>query len=394
MTKHYDVIVVGAGSMGMAAGYYIARQGVKVLLVDAFDPPHDQGSHYGETRIIRHAYGEGREYVPLALRSQVLWDELEKKTHHKIFRQAGAMGFGPKGNAPFIDEAIESGKEYDLNVEHLTGAQTKERFPGLNVPDDYSAFYEPNSGFLFSENCIQAYRELAEQHGAELSVNNPVKDIEAYEDSVKVITEKGSFTSDKLIISAGSWSGKIASKVGLDLPLVPTRQPVAWFEADEALFNSNVFPTFMVEVPSGDTDTRAIYYGFPTFDGCGVKVGRHDYVEAIDPDTVNRDFGFDENDEGHIREFLDRFMPGASGALKKGVICMYTRTPDGHFIIDKHPEHAHISIAAGFAGHGFKFASVVGEILSQLAISGETSHDISIFNLNRPSLRESSVAKK
>lgn len=391
MTKHYDLIVVGAGSMGMAAGYYIARQGVKVLLVDTFDPPHDQGSHYGDTRIIRHAYGEGREYVPLALRSQVLWDELEKKTHHKIFMQAGAIGFGEKGNAPFIDEGIASGKEYNLDVERYTGAELKEYFPGLQIPDDYDSFYEPNSGFLFSENCIQAYRELAEYHGAELSTNNPVRDIEAYDDSVKVMTEKGTFTADKLVISAGSWSGEIASKVGLDLPLVPSRQPVAWFEADESLFNANAFPTFMVEIPNGET--RAIYYGFPSFGGCGVKVGRHEYVDAINPDTMNRVFGSNGNDEGHIREFLDKFMPKASGALKKGIICTYTRTPDGHFIIDKHPEHAHISIAAGFSGHGFKFASVVGEILSQLAISGETDHDISIFKLNRPSLKESSITK-
>ncbi|WP_085993350.1 N-methyl-L-tryptophan oxidase [Oceanobacillus senegalensis] len=384
MTKHYDVIVIGAGSMGMAAGYYLARQGVNVLLVDAFDPPHDQGSHYGETRIIRHAYGEGREYVPLALRSQVLWNELEKKTHHKIFMQSGAIGFGQKGNAPFIDEAIESAKEYNLNVERLNGAELKDRFPGLTVPDDYDAFYEPDSGFLFSENCIQAYRELAEFHGAELSMNDPVQTIEAYDHSVKVITKKGSFTGDKLILSAGSWNGKLASNVGLNLPLVPSRQPVAWFEANEALFNANAFPTFMVEVPNGHS--RAIYYGFPSFGGCGVKVGRHEYIDAIDPDTMNRNFGSSENDEGHIREFLDRFMPEASGELKKGVICMYTRTPDDHFIIDKHPEHSHISIAAGFAGHGFKFASVVGEILSQLAISGETDHDISLFRINRPSL--------
>ncbi|MBP2076118.1 N-methyl-L-tryptophan oxidase [Oceanobacillus polygoni] len=385
MTKHYDVIVAGAGSMGMAAGYYLARQGVKVLLIDAFNPPHDQGSHFGETRIIRHAYGEGREYVPLALRSQELWNELEKKSHLKIFSQVGAMGFGPKGNAPFIDEAIASGKEYNLNVEQLTGEEMRERFPGLQVPDDYNAFFEPDSGFLFSENAIQSYKELAVHHGAELSFNNPVTDIEAYEDSVKVVTANGEFTSDKLILSAGSWNGMLTEKIGLNLPLYPTRQPVAWFEANEELFNTKAFPVFMVEVPQGDT--RAIYYGFPTFDGCGVKVGRHDYEDHIDPNTVDREFGSNENDEGHIREFLDQFMPEASGALKKGVICMYTRTPDGHFIIDKHPVHPHISIAATCSGHGYKFASVIGEILSQLALTGETDHDISIFKLDRPSLK-------
>lgn len=387
MGKHFEVIVVGAGSMGMAAGYFLAKQGIKTLLIDAHDPPHAQGSHHGDTRIIRHAYGEGREYVPLALRSQELWDELEKMSHHKIFTRVGAMGFGPKGESPFIDEAIASGKEYNLEIDFLSGKEMNERWPGLTVPEDYIAFYEPNSGFLYSENCIRAYRELAEHHGAEFSVNNPVVDIEAFEDSVKVITKNGTFTADKLILSGGAWSGKIAKSLDLDLPITPTRQPVAWFEANEALFNTNTFPTFMVEVPTGDT--KAIYYGFPTFDGCGVKVGRHEYVDKIDPDTMNRDFGSNENDEGHIREFLEKFMPEANGKLEKAAICIYSRTPDGHFIIDKHPEYPHISFAAGFAGHGFKFASVVGEILTQLALTGETEHDISIFSVDRPALKMS-----
>ena len=385
MVKHYEVIIVGAGSMGMAAGYFLAKQGVKTLLIDSHDPPHAQGSHHGDTRIIRHAYGEGREYVPLALRSQELWDELEKVSHHKIFTRVGSIGFGPEGESAFIDEAIASGKEYNLEIDLLTGKEMNERWPGLTVPDDYIAFHEHNSGFLYSENCIKAYRELAEHHGAEFSVNNPVVDIEVFKDSVKVITNKGTFTADKLILSGGAWNGKIAKSLNLNLPITPTRQPVAWFEADESLYNTNTFPTFMVEVPT--ETSKAIYYGFPTFGGCGVKAGRHEYIDKIDPDTMNRDFGSDENDEGHIREFLERFMPQAAGKLKRGAICIYSRTPDGHFIIDKHPEHPHISIAAGFAGHGFKFASVVGEVLSQLAVTGETEHDISIFSINRPALK-------
>ena len=385
MGNHYEVIVVGAGSMGMAAGYFLAKNGTRTLLIDANDPPHTQGSHHGDTRIIRHAYGEGREYVPLALRAQELWNELEKKSHLKIFTQVGAIGFGPEGESAFIDEAIASGKSYNLEIDLLTGKEMNERWPGLTVPDDYIAFYEPNSGFLYSENCIRAYRELAAHHGAEFSMNNPVVDIEAYEDGVKVITKNGVFTADKLILSGGAWSGKIAESLDLHLPITPTRQPVAWFEAEESLYNTNTFPTFMVEVPNGDS--KAIYYGFPTFGGCGVKVGRHEYVDEIDPDTMNRDFGSDDNDEAHIREYLERFMPQANGALKKGAICIYSRTPDGHFIIDKHPAYPHISFAAGFAGHGFKFASVVGEILTQLALRVKLSMTSLIFSVDRPALK-------
>ncbi|WP_308425577.1 N-methyl-L-tryptophan oxidase [Oceanobacillus indicireducens] len=335
----------------------------------------------GKHELSRHAYGEGREYVPLALRSQELWEGLERKSHLKIFTQAGAMGFGPQGNAPFIDEAIASGKEHNLHIDFLSSAEIKERFPGLNLPDDYIGFYEANSGFLFSENCIAAYKELAIHHGAETSFQNPVIDIETSDRSVSVITENATFTGDKLIISAGAWSGTLSEKIGLKLPLKTTRQPIGWFEANEALFNLHNFPTFAAEVAINGS--KALYYGFPSFGGCGLKIGRHDYEDVIDPSTMNREFGSDIHDEGHLREFLDTFMPEAAGKLKKAAICIYTRTPDGHFIIDQHPEHAHVLIATGFSSHGFKFASVVGEILSQLAMHGVTEHDISLFKLAR-----------
>lgn len=388
MTMHnnrYDVIVIGAGSMGMATGYYLAKQGVQVLLIDAFDPPHDQGSHFGETRIIRHAYGEGREYVPLALRSQQLWDALEKKSHLKIFSQVGAIGFGAKDSSPFIDEAIESGKAHQLDVNYFTGPELESQFPGLQVPEHYHGFYEPHSGLLYSDNCIQAYRELAIEFGAHVSFNNRVIGLKADDESVEVTTEKGIFTANKLIISAGAWTNELTSKLDLELPLVPSRQPVAWFKADETLFNMNRFPVFMAELPS--SEEHAIYYGFPSVDQSALKIGRHDVEDAIDPDTMNREFGFKDSDEAHLRMFLDKYMPNASGPLEQGVICMYTRTPDGHFIIDNHPTYDNVLIAAGFSGHGFKFASVVGEILSQLVICGETEHDISLFKLDRASLQ-------
>lgn len=384
MKNKYDVIIIGAGSMGMATGYYLAKHGVHVLLIDAFDPPHDQGSHFGETRIIRHAYGEGREYVPLALRAQELWNELEKKSYLKIFSQVGAMGFGAKGRSPFINEAIGNGYDHNLNIDYFTGSELKQQYPGLKIPNNFHGFFEPHSGLLYSEICIQAYRELASHFGAQMSFNNPVKNIKAHADIVEIEAENDTFIAHKLIISSGAWTNELTTKLGLTLPLVPSRQPVAWFEADETLFNMNAFPVFMVELP--EDEDSAIYYGFPSIDNSGLKIGRHDFENPTQPHTMNRRFGFLENDEAHLRKFLNKYMPNASGELKKGVICMYTRTPDGHFIIDNHPVHEHVFIAAGFSGHGFKFASVVGEILSQLAISGQTDYDISLFQINRSSL--------
>lgn len=376
---HFDVIIVGAGSMGMPAGYFLARRGVKTLLVDAYDPPHTQGSHHGETRIIRHAYGEGKEYVPLALRAQTLWDALQRETNETIFKQTGVLGFGPDSSA-FIDEAIASAEEYDLTLEVLLADDISGRWPGVTVPTDFKGCYEPASGVLFSENAVRAYRNLALKHGATLLTQTPVRDLEIHRDYVRIHTEKGPYTADKLIMSSGAWSGKWLAKTGLHLPLQPRRQTVGWFQADEALYKDSVFPAFFVETGA------AVFYGFPSFDACGLKLGRHDDGQATDPDRINREFGIYPEDEGDIRRFLEEFMPQAAGRLVRGRVCLYTKTPDDHFIVDLHPEYAHVVIAAGFSGHGFKFASVIGEVLSQLATDGKTAHDISPFAITRPTL--------
>jgi N-methyl-L-tryptophan oxidase len=381
--KDYDVIVVGAGSMGMAAGYYLTKKGVKTLLVDAFDPPHTNGSHHGDTRIIRHAYGEGREYVPFALRAQQLWYELEGKTHHKIFTKTGVLVFGSKGESPFVAETMEAAREHSLTVDLLEGEELNQRWPGITVPENFNAIYEPNSGVLFSENCIRAYRELAEAQGATVLPNTPVEGFEISDDMVKIQTANGSYTADKLIVSMGAWNSKLLSKLNINIPLQPYRQVVGFFESDEALYSNNVdFPGFMVEVSNG------IYYGFPSFGGCGLKLGYHSFGQKIDPDTINREFGVYPEDEKNLRIFLEKYMPEANKAFKNGAVCMYTKTPDEHFVIDLHPQHSNVAIAAGFSGHGFKFSSVVGETLSQLITTGETEHDISIFSINRPALKQ------
>lgn len=303
MKRHFDVIIIGAGSMGMAAGYYLAKQGVTTLLVDAFDPPHTEGSHHGDTRIIRHAYGEGRGYVPLALRAQQLWDELQNETHHNIFTKTRVLGFGPKNDSAFIDEAIESAKQYSLPIEVLDATEVQNRWSGVKLPDDYHAIFEPESGVLFSENCIRAYRELALAHGATILPNTPVEDVTVGENSVSIQTDKGLFTANKLILSSGAWNSKWFAKLDLNVPIEPRRQTIGWFEADEMLYSSTTFPAFTAVSSIG------MYYGFPSFDGSGVKIGRHDYGQPVDPDKVDRQFGIYPEDEAYTREFLERYMP-------------------------------------------------------------------------------------
>lgn len=374
--KHYNVIIVGAGSMGMAAGYYLARQGVHTLLIDAGDPPHQMGSHHGDTRIIRHAYGEGELYVPLTIRAMELWKELEEASGKRLFVQTGVLSGGPR-DSRFVQNVQKSAERYSLPLEVLSAKEAAKRWPGIHMPDDFTGCYEPTSGVLYSEDCIRAYRQQALLHGAELLVNERVKEISAAPDGAVVATEHGTYACDRLLISAGAWNPDVLTSLGLSLPLTPTRKTVSWFEADESLYRSDRFPAFIFDLPD------SIFYGFPSFDGAGVKIGRHDGGQPVHPDQLDRTFGTCPSDEADTRSFLEKFMPQAAGPLRQGKVCLYTFTPDEDFIIDKHPEYPHIVIAAGFSGHGFKFASAVGEAASQLLTSGTAVHDLSRFAIGR-----------
>jgi N-methyl-L-tryptophan oxidase len=372
---HYDVIVVGAGSMGMAAGYFLAKNGKRTLLLDSFNPPHNKGSHHGDTRMIRHAYAEGQDYVPLVLKAQELWYDLEKESGKQLFIQTGVLNVG-KESSDMMKNIISSAKTYSLPLEVLQAKEVQKRWPGINMPNEYIACFEPSSGVLKCEVCIEAYRELAEHYGATIRTNSTVKDLSVLGKTVTIQTDEQTFTSDALVISAGAWSGKLLAKLGLDVPLNPVRKTFAWFEADEELYNHKGFPSFSFETPHGQ------FYGFPSIDGAGIKVGRHDGGETINPDESLIGFGEMDSDETDLSQFLAQYLP-SSKQLKYGKTCMYNLTPDENFIIDMHPTYPNIAIASGFSGHGFKFSSVVGQILSELILSGKTDQNIAPFLLKR-----------
>ncbi|MGE7878128.1 N-methyl-L-tryptophan oxidase [Peribacillus muralis] len=372
---HYDVIVIGAGSMGMSAGHYLSKAGKKVLLLDSFVPPHNKGSHHGETRIIRHAYGEGTEYVSLVLKAQELWNDLEKTTERKLFLRTGVLNAGSQ-HSPFIKKVIASSNKFDLPLEILDMHQVHDRWPGIILPEDYIGCFEQNSGVLKSEECIRAYQQTAELHGADIKVNSPVRNLIVQSDGVTVKTADQSYHADALVVAAGAWSPKILEMLGLNVPLAPIRKTFAWFDADETLYGHNGFPAFTFDTPEGT------YYGFPSISGAGLKLGRHDGGNRINPDETMARFGEFEEDAGDLERFLSRFMPSGQ-TLRHGKNCIYTMTPDEDFIVDLHPAFPHIAIAAGFSGHGFKFSSVIGESLSDLILSGKTENDISPFSLNR-----------
>ncbi|MGI2329079.1 N-methyl-L-tryptophan oxidase [Planococcus sp. YIM B11945] len=372
----YEVIIVGAGSMGMAAGYYLAKQGKRVLLIDAHDPPHAEGSHHGETRIIRHAYGEGESYVAMALRSQILWNELQELADEEIFVNTGVINIGPSDSA-FIQNVIGSAKTFSLNVKQLTAEEINKRWPGFRVPKDYIGCHELDSGVLLSENCIRAFKKQALKHGAVLQTNTPVRSISIFENSVRIETEKGSFTGDSLIVTPGAAARKILPMIGMELPLQEMRTTFSWFETDEQLYHSSNFPAFCFDLPD------EMYYGFPSIHQAGVKIGRHDGGRPRDMQKPPEEFGTYVQDKEDVAGFAERFMPSV-GAHRLGKPCTYTNTPDEDFIIDKHPDHNHVALACGFSGHGFKFSSVVGEILSDLATNERQAKlDIRPFALKR-----------
>jgi len=383
----YDVIIVGAGSMGMAAGYFLAQEGKKVLMLDAYDPPHSWSSHEGDTRFISPASGEGGPYVPLTLRALEIWKELHGKSTEQIFINNGALTFGLP-DSKFVETAIESAKQYDIDVEYFENGQAfKERWPDLDFPDEIHGILEPNGGTLSTINAIRTFRINALQMGAEISVNNPVLDVDISSDSVTVEAQDGTYTGEKVILSAGPYMNKLLSKVNLDLNLEPVRRVIGWFDAEDPYYATDVFPAFYGDSPLG------VYYGFPALKDNGFKIGKfyepdeeEPDADNLEPEYINQDFGAFDRDERELRKFLSAYMPKANGHLMRGAVGMFTNTSDEDYVIDFHPEHDNVIIAAGFSGNGFKVSSAVGEILSQLATKGESDLDISAFSATRDAL--------
>lgn len=376
MKKSYSCIIVGAGSIGIATGYYLAKQGIDTLLIDAYDPPHQMGSHHGDTRIIRYAYAEGKQYVPLALRARELWNELEQDAEEIIFSPTGVLSIG-NPDAGSMREILSSVQDYSLPLDILDASQVEQHWPGIVMPEDFVGYFEAEAGVLFSEKCIKSYRMLAKRYGATIVTHSPVEQIRFDASGIAVQTKQDTYYGEYVLVTAGAWTEKVLRTVELSLPLQPTRKAIGWFEADERLYRAQHFPAFIFNLP---TET---YYGFPSFEQSGLKIGCHHGGQKVDPHHFNRQFGDDVEDEGKLRQFLEKYMPNAAGSLKRGSTCLYTLSPDEHFIIDSHPNQAKLILAAGFSGHGFKFASSIGEGISQLIITGTSNLDLSMFSLHR-----------
>lgn len=360
--------------MGMSAGYYLARQGIRTLLIDAFDPPHQQGSHHGEPRLIRHAYDGGSAYVAMALRAHKLWNELEEAVGTSLLVQSGVLNMADSENFS-LRSKLEEAQRFKLPIERLSADEIRRRWPALALPDSYEGLYEPRAGYLYSEKCIAAYRRLALAEGAKLLANTHVDRIEASDRGVSVYTQNGVYHADRAILSAGAWFKTLEPFV--TLPIRTVRKTVGWFRTEGLHFDAGRFPGFTLGCEEGG------YYGFPSIEGAGLKIGRHDTGAEWQPGETLDPFGGYEEDEGDLRRVLAKYMPLAAGKLLRGAVCKYEFTPDENFIIDRHPVYPNVLLAGGFSGHGFKFSSAVGEILAGLIVHDRSELDISLFSLAR-----------
>lgn len=373
MPSSYDTIIVGLGAMGSAAAYHLARRGRRVLGLDRFSPPHTMGSSHGQTRIIREAYFEHPCYVPIVQRAYVLWDELARAANMPVFVQTGGLMIGAPDSIVFTG-AKRSADTHRLPHEILTAIDVRHRYPALRPSADMMAVLEPRAGILFPERCIAAHLALAARHGANLRMEEPVVRWSSTGDGVEVTTTKGAYRAGQMILSAGSWARELLAD--LNPPLTIERQILFWFEPASVpkLFYPEHCPIHLWQV--GSNEGHKFFYGFPDL-GEGVKVAGHHDGAVVSPESVSRDVTPAEVEA--MRGLLRRYLPQADGPLRSATVCLYTNTPDEHFWIDRHPEHPQVLIASPCSGHGFKFSSAIGEILSDLITDGRTQFDLGLF---------------
>jgi sarcosine oxidase len=371
--KQYDCIVVGTGGVGSAALYHLAGQGVRALGIDRFPPGHDRGSSHGDTRIIRLAYFEHPNYVPLLRRAYHLWGELAERCGQQLYHETGLLQIGhPTGEV--VPGVLRSAREHALAVDELTASEVEQRFPGFRVPNAMAAVFERCAGYLQVEACVLAYAQEAAKLGAEICSGETVLSWRVEGTGVRVTTDRDQYVAARLIITPGAWASDLLGD--LRIRFTVRRKSLFWYEASPVYSAARECPIFLYETPIG------VFYGYPRIDHFGLKVAEHSGgQEVIDPLAVNREI--DPQDRQRVEDFLHEYLPEVSDTLQKHVVCLYTMSPDGHFIVDRHPDHPQVAFVAGLSGHGFKFACVLGEILAQLTLDGQTHAPIGFLASTR-----------
>lgn len=374
MSTHVDYLVLGLGGMGSSALYHLAKRGLNVLGLEQFGVAHDRGSSHGDTRIIRKAYFEHPNYIPLLQRAYDLWRELESDSGKSLFNECGLMVAGPPGG-DVIQGVHQASRLYDVAVESVAVEDVVQRFPGFQVPRGFEVIHEPEAGFLFVEECIRAQIECAVSRGAQVCLNEKITAVEINYQFIEVKTDTQHYSAFGMIVSAGAWSSICLPE--LNLPLEIVRKIQFWNPVKQPIYNLNTGKGgFFFDMPYGE------FYGFPSLDGKTLKLAEHNGGDPLDhPAQLNRELLTD--DAAPVSRFIGDVMSGLEPIPVRHATCMYTRTPDGHFIVDQHQNNPAVVYGAGFSGHGFKFASVIGEILADLVTQGSTSHSIDFLSASR-----------
>lgn len=373
MSVTSDVIVIGCGGFGAAAMCHLAARGLNVIGIDRFHPPHDRGSSHGETRIIRKAYFEHPDYVPLLHRAWDLWEQLAEESQQTLIERRDLLMSGPPGSE-IIEGARRSAKLHGLPLEDLTFEEAQHRYPMFSVPDDHSFTVESTAGFLWCERCVRTHLGVATARGAVLHSGETVRSVNATARSVTVETDRAVYSAAAAVVTCGAWTGQLLADYSRWIKV--RRKTLFWHPIQSSVWADPLrAPMFFFDLPEGQ------FYGLPSLDGETIKVGEHTGGEIVDdPSHLSR--STTPKDSQPVSRFVATRLRDVDAVAQDSSVCMYSMSPDGHFLFDRHPEYP-LVIAAGFSGHGFKFTSVLGEATADLIQHGRTKLPVAFLSARR-----------
>lgn len=380
----FDIIVIGAGAMGSAAAYHAAKTGQRVLLLEQFEIDHQNGSSYGYSRIIRYVY-DHPIYIELARRSYPAWRALEAEAGETLMITADGVTFSPPDDPDFV-AMVKAMRDMAIPFDTISADELAYRYPQFRVPPEMSIVTQADTAVLKASRCVQAQARLAERHGAVVKANTRVQEIRPHAGGVEVVTATETYAAGRLIITAGGWMRSMMAALGIRLPLQPVAAQENYFIPDDpAAYEIGRFPVFLAQLKR---DYGYMLYGIPSVDGSGVKIAQHGGA-PIDPDG---DRNPDLAQVAKMQAFAGRYLPGATQTHKQSRVCVYTMTPDEHFIIDSHPDYPHVVFASPCSGHGFKFSAVIGKLLSDLALVGRAGTDFDLSHFSLTNLKQNDHA--
>ncbi len=373
MYQSFDIMVAGLGANGSSALYHLSKTSKKIIGIDRFHPPHTHGSSHGESRIIRQAYYEDPKYVPMLITAYQLWTEIERISGKTLFKRTGGLMIG-NNDTTVVKGSLLSAETHGIPYEYLDAATLKERFPAFRPSPDTVGVLEKEAGILFPEDCISAFLATAAAAGADIRYNEKILEIRPATDKIEVTTTRGKYTVEQLILAVGAWTSRLLP--GLTLPLTVARQTLHWFRDNSPTQNTRFLPANM-PVYIWEYAQDRMFYGFPDL-GTGIKIAIHHEGRPIDPDQLTQDVSPGEIEE--IKDITTKYLD-IDPVHNRSAVCMYTNTPEGDFIIDFHPEYKNIIVASPCSGHGFKFSSLTGKILSDMAMGMDHGFDLSSFSI-------------